>query len=132
MLVQAAVLWVWELGALRGGQWVGLGIAVPWCDLAVLVNVHGQVTAWAVFHDEVDVLVGVDAVAQVDNVGVAHGLENRDLALQVLEELGRKFAADDRLDGYELMWHRRMVSSVHKSKGALSYLRVECIVAHLG
>jgi hypothetical protein len=95
---------------------------------AALLDVEAQVATRAVVHDQVDALVkllprgaareavspepsrgGVDrsdrtheAVLQPDDVGVMDGLEDRDLGLEVLEQLGRHLGPLDDLDGDHL------------------------------
>jgi len=88
------------------------------CEVAPLANVEGEVARRAEGHDEVDVRLGflwvvrsvkVDyardssahqAVLELDNVAVGDPLEDRDLRLEVLEQLGSKLAPDDRFDGH--------------------------------
>lgn len=87
--------------------------------VAALPDVEREIPRRAKGHDEVDVRVGFlrrrgrvsmfgllrerttyQAVFELDNVAVSDPLEDGDLGLEVLEQLGGELAPDDRLDGY--------------------------------
>ena len=57
-------------------------------ELTARFDVHAQISPSAESHDEVDVGVSLDAVVQLDDVGVGDGAQDRDFPFEVLEQLG--------------------------------------------
>lgn len=71
-------------------------------ELLSLLDKEGEVAKLAVLHDEVDVRRRLDAVMQGDDMGMSQGLEDLDLAVEVLSELLVEAPELDALDGNDL------------------------------
>lgn len=98
-----------------------------WC----IANVVREISGCAKGHDEKDAILCAEAIEQLDDVDVSNGTHDADLALEVLQKLGRELASIDDLDGHILRsssgcartrrWHSRQ-PSMHNGKRALAYL----------
>lgn len=67
-------------------------------DKATLLEVAREITGGAESHDEIDVLLRLEAIDELSDMFVLDAFEQTDFGFQVVEQLARQLLAGDRLD----------------------------------
>lgn len=76
------------------------------------LDVICQVAQIAVLHDKIDVAGRFETIEEFNDVGMANLLEDRDLALEIFEQLGREFFPRHDFDSYPTGQCRLLPSSL--------------------